>query len=373
MLPAWPVRNGYALRVRNLLAELADGWALHLLAPGAPADDPERPPGLAAHHRLHLAGRGLTYTWRFDPAPLRDAIAGTLSEVRPDRALIWAGAEDAWLTMSGPQPPAVMDMIDCNPLEFWRGAFARGAGGLRERARSLTELGVSALHARRAVRGFAATSCVGEQDAAWLARLSGKPDRVHVVPNGVALPDLAALPDAAATPTLCFTGTLDYVPNTDAVRFLVEDVWPLVRAAAPAARLVIAGRSPLPWIVALHGRDGIEVAADVPEMAAVLRRAWAAIAPMRTGVGIKNKVLEAWACARPVVLTPLATNGLPPVPGQDRLVRADAPGLAEAAIALLSDAGLCHRLGESARAHAAASCSWRAAAKEMDRLLRAAT
>jgi len=61
MLPAWPVRNGYALRVRNLLAELAQDWELHLLAPAAAADDPERPPGIAAHHVLDLTGAGLTY------------------------------------------------------------------------------------------------------------------------------------------------------------------------------------------------------------------------------------------------------------------------------------------------------------------------
>lgn len=333
-LPPWPVRDGYSLRVANLLQGLAGRWDVTLLAPGGGV------PGVADWAPLAVSGPGVSYPWRFDDRPLAAAI-GAAARVRPpDRALVWPGAEAAWLAVPG-RPPAVLDMIDCNPLEFARAA--RAAPGWRDRARNATEAAVAARHARRAVRGFGATACVREADAAWLARLGGRP--VHVMPNGVALPDRPMPEDAR--PTVVFAGTLDYAPNVDAVAFMARDVWPRVRGMAPGARWVIAGRRPVAAIGALHGRDGIEVRPDVADMAAEVGAGWVAVAPMRTGVGLKNKVLEAWACARPVVLTPMATNGLRMPPGHEALVQAGGAGIADAVVGLLRDGAARARLGDA--------------------------
>ena len=189
-----------------------------------------------------------------------------------------------------------------------------------------------------------------------------------MAPNGVALPS-AAVPEHPS-PTVVFAGTLDYAPNVDAVAFVAAEIWPLIRAAVPGARCVMAGRRPVAAIRPLDGRDGIEVRADVADMATELQSAWVALAPMRTGVGLKNKVLEAWACARPVVMTPMAMNGLRLPPGHARLIRAGAPELAKAAVALLRDAAARHRLGAAARAMVARDFTWNIAGSRVDALLR---
>jgi glycosyltransferase involved in cell wall biosynthesis len=353
-LPLWPIRDGYSLRAANILAVLARRWEITLLAPGA------TPPGVIEHVPLVLAGEGSSYPWRFDNAPLIAAIARCVA-ARPDRALVWPGAESAWLA-SRARVPAVLDMIDCNPLEFGRAAWA---GGGRDRVWNLREAVTAAVHARRAVRGFGATACVAGADAAWMSRLGGR--TVAMVPNGVALPSGAA-PEHPC-PTIVFAGTLDYSPNVDAAAFAAAEIWPRVRAAVPDARFVIAGRRPVAPIRMLNGRDGIEVRADVDDMAAEMQSAWVALAPMRTGVGLKNKVLEAWACARPAVTTPMAMNGLKLPPGHAQLVQAAAPGLAQAAVALLRDPAARHRLGIAARAMAARDFTWQLAGDRLDALL----
>lgn len=349
-LPPWPVRDGYSLRVANLVRELAAGWDVTLACPGDP------PPGTARHVPVTLDGFGLTYPWRFDPAPLRAAL---LAAGPHDRGLVWPGAEAAWPGTI----PAVMDMIDCNPLELWR--ILAAPGGWRTRARAARDLPASLHWARRAVRDFTATACVGADDARWMARIGGRP--VPVIPNGV---DLPALGQRDSAPTAAFIGSLDYAPNVDAVAFLAGQVWPGLRAAVPGARLLIAGRRPGPAIRALHGQAGIEVLADVPDMAAVVSRAWIGIAPMRVGVGLKNKVLETWAAARPCLVTPLAMNGLVLPPGQDRLLAATAGELATAAAALLQDEAACADLGQAARDWVASRYTWAAAAAAIDGLLR---
>jgi glycosyltransferase involved in cell wall biosynthesis len=105
-------------------------------------------------------------------------------------------------------------------------------------------------------------------------------------------------------------------------------------------------------------------------MAAVIARSWVPIAPMRSGVGIKNKVLEAWACARPVVMSPLATNGLILPADHASLVCRNAEAMAAAAIRLLRDDDARHRLGQTARTNVERHFTWAGAADRLDALLR---
>ena len=101
---------------------------------------------------MTLRGRGFTYPWRFDQTELRATLDGAIREARFDRALVWAGAEALWFGRSD-LPRAVVDVIDCNPLEFWRGFLSYR--DLRQRYRALREIGVATRFARRTVRSFA--------------------------------------------------------------------------------------------------------------------------------------------------------------------------------------------------------------------------
>ena len=363
-LPPWPVRDGYALRVFHLLRELARGWTITLVAPAGSDLGPLVPRVIERHVPVHLEGPGLTYPWRFDQATLRQAVEGAVARHRPWRALVWPGAESLWFGRAD-LPPAVMDMIDSNTLEFCRGALR--SHGLRRRASQLREAAVATAYAARTMRGFTAIACVGEQDARWL-RWIGPAGAVHTVPNGVDLPHSPPPEDAA--PTLSFVGTLNYEPNVRAALYAARAVWPRVREAVPDARFVIAGRDPAPEVAALAKQPGIEIRANVPDMADVLGRSWVSIAPMRSGAGVKNKVLEAWACCRPVVLTPMAANGLPLPDDHRALVQRTAAGLADCVIGLLTDPQTRHARGRSACERVRAAATWGASAGRIDGLLR---
>lgn len=313
---------------------------------------------------LTLHGSGLTYPWRFDQTALRAALDSTVRDTSFDRALVWAGAEALWFGRND-LPRAVVDIIDCNPLEFWRGFLSYRDP--RQRYRALRELPVATLYARRMIRSFPATVCVGEADARWLRWIGGR-DTVHVVPNGVDIP--AQVLDEAPVPTLSFTGALDYQPNIEAVLFAASAVWPRVHAAMPDARFLIAGRDPVDEVRALANLPNVEIAANVPDMAQTIGRSWVSIAPMRSGVGIKNKVLEAWANARPVVMTRIAANGLIVPVDHAALVCRTASELADAVLRLFNDPGTRHRLGQSARDNVRRRFTWGAAASHMDALLR---
>ena len=358
----WPIRDGYTLRVANILQNLAQRWSIVLIAPASP----DVPACVTRFAPINLLGRGFTYPWRFDQTPLRLAVDQVVRDLRPDRALVWPGAEAIWFGRDD-LPPAVADLIDCNFLEFWRGFLHYR--DLKQRYWAAREIAIAVRYARCTARAFASTICVGVADARWQRRIGGG-GPVHVIPNGVTPQSPGHRTPEAATPTLCFTGTLDYQPNIEAVRYAVSAVWPRVLAAMPTARFMICGRNPSAEVVALGSAPGVELRANVPDMSAILGHAWAAIAPMRSGVGIKNKVLEAWSASRPVVMTSLATNGLIVPPDHAALVRDTPAALAEAVLNLFENPDLRQSLGHSALTNVTQNFTWDGAASRVDALLR---
>ena len=362
-LPLWPTRDGISLRAVRLLEELSASWTVRLVAPQPSGGGAPWPNGVAL---VAAAPEG-----RWTPAPSAAAIAPVARAVREslarepaDALLLWVGAEAIAFGRSD-LPPVVGDRIDAMTLAAAR--TLRHPGGLRAAARDIRTMAAYARYERRVVRSQAATVVVGEDDARVLRRLGGR--RIHVVPNGVAADPSPPAIAEDPRPTAIFSGVLGYPPNVEAVLWFTRDVWPRVRAAEPDARFVVAGRQPVNAISALGGANGVEVRADVPDMRAELGQAWVAVAPMRSGTGIKNKVLEAWAMARPAVLTGLAANGLTLDADARSLVADDAGEMAARIVGLFRDAAERKRLGVAAHALVRRAHGWGDAGAAVSRLL----
>lgn len=93
---------------------------------------------------------------------------------------------------------------------------------------------------------------------------------------------------------------------------------------------------------------------------------------MVSGTGIKNKLLEAMACACACVATPRACQGLD-VRHRGELLLAETPGDIAAALAtVLEDDRLSACLGSAAREYVVRHHSWAAVTDAYERLLREA-
>ena len=158
-----------------------------------------------------------------------------------------------------------------------------------------------------------------------------------------------------------------YAPNVAAMRYFTDEVLPLVRQSRPDTRLTIVGRDPAPAVLAMAS-EGVDVTGEVDDVRPYLAAAAVFVAPMVSGSGIKNKVLEAMAMACPVVATPLAVEGLPVRHGENVLVADGAAGLADAINRLLSDPGEAARLGQGGRALVEQTYTWDACASRYERI-----
>ena len=170
-------------------------------------------------------------------------------------------------------------------------------------------------------------------DDARLMRTQFGVQRVEVVENGVDIEYFKPQRDVDRDPTkLLFLGSLDWRPNLDAVSLLLDDIFPKVKAANPAATLALVGRKPPEWLKARAATmPSVRVFANVPDVRPFLATSGMLVVPLRIGGGSRLKILEALASETPVISTRIGAEGLQLVPGRDLIV-SDTPGEMVAAI-----------------------------------------
>ena len=136
----------------------------------------------------------------------------------------------------------------------------------------------------------------------------GRPG-LELIPSGSTSVCWSPRRSTPGPPRVMFTGTMSYPPNGQGARWLIEEVWPLVRRRLPGAAL---HRGPRPGSAdsALGGRDGAVRAGRVPSMAPYFGAAHVVAAPILTGAGVRVKIIEAFAAGRAVVSTSLGPEGL---------------------------------------------------------------
>ena len=165
---------------------------------------------------------------------------------------------------------------------------------------------------------------------------------------------------------MTFVGAFQHLPNVDAMIHFCREVLPLIREKVPEAELVIVGSSPPPRVLGLAAIPGVQVTGFVPDLRPLMAKSSVYIVPMRLGVGIRGKILEAWSMEMPVVSTSVGCAGLRYESGQNLLVADNSKQFAEQAISLLRDPAMRLRLGKEGRKTAEQYYSWEASAQQLD-------
>lgn len=166
----------------------------------------------------------------------------------------------------------------------------------------------------------------------------------------------AELPNAR--PLIIFTGQMDYRPNVEAVISFAKEVMPKILEQHPDTRFAIVGRAPTPEVVRLDGLNGTLVIGSVDDIRCWLKAADVVVAPLRIARGIQNKVLEAMAMGKAVVVSAPAAQGIAAIDGQHFHVADDVQHEAMLVCDLLSDLGKAKAIGERASELIRSNYSW---------------
>jgi glycosyltransferase involved in cell wall biosynthesis len=194
-----------------------------------------------------------------------------------------------------------------------------------------------------------------QRDAAALRRVAPHlGDRVRVNPFGVA-PGPAPDPELEREDRIAFLGGFSHPPNVEAAVWLAREILPLVRGRRDKAHLLLVGADP-PRRVRALASDAVTVTGFVPDVEPFLASAAVVVAPLRSGSGMRVKLLQAMARGKAVVTTPLGAEGL--AADAPLKVADSAAEIAEAVAALLDDAEVRRALGRRAREFVTQHHSW---------------
>lgn len=167
---------------------------------------------------------------------------------------------------------------------------------------------------------------------------------------------------------LVFTGAMDYWANIDAVSWFAHSVFPAVRSQYPNVVFYIVGAKPTNQVRQLAELPGIRVTGTVDDIRPYLVHARIAVAPLRIARGIQNKVLEAMAMQKPIVVSEQAMEGIHAESGKELIVAQDAQDFSEQ-ILLLLDSGKQSTMGQYARKRILQDYTWPGSLSRFDALL----
>jgi sugar transferase (PEP-CTERM/EpsH1 system associated) len=199
--------------------------------------------------------------------------------------------------------------------------------------------------------------------------------KTGVMPNGVdtdyfAPANAPTSPYPSGTPTVAFTGAMDYWPNIDAVRWFATELFPEIRRVHPDLQFWIVGMNPAAAVRALAG-NGVIVTGRVPDVRPYLAHATVVVAPLRVARGVQNKVLEAMAMARPVIMSAASATGLDACEEHAYESADSGDDFIRTVLQLLNNPGAAAGMGQAARRFVVSRCSWAAALEVMTGVLSA--
>ncbi len=183
-------------------------------------------------------------------------------------------------------------------------------------------------------------------------------DQVLVVPNGV--DERFIPPHNKNTPSfdIVFVGNLGYGPNQDAARYLVRQLMPSLQRRGLQPTLLLAGARPGRGVKKLASRDGVEIRGWVDDIRDAYADGRIFVAPMFTGLGLQNKILEAMAMGLPCVTTSMVNNAVGAAAGKEILVADTLEGLAEHVQNLMGNEQLYSEIASAGRAFILAHYQW---------------
>lgn len=166
---------------------------------------------------------------------------------------------------------------------------------------------------------------------------------------------------------LVFLGDMSTPPNNDAVKYFVDEIYPLVLDKKDM-KLYIVGRNPTEYIQGLNS-DNITVTGSVDDVRDYLTKNTIFITPMISGTGIKNKILEAMSMQLAVVSTSCGISGIDAINEVEYICADTSVQFRDAIIKLSTDEEYRQYLAKNARILVENKYSWNSSAEKINRII----
>ncbi|HXA03050.1 MAG TPA: glycosyltransferase [Cytophagaceae bacterium] len=209
---------------------------------------------------------------------------------------------------------------------------------------------------------FDGCSIISSSDADFFTDAQKK--RLDIIPNGVS-EDFFTTENPSKEYDIIFTGNMNYHPNIQACKFLVNNILPKLQNDNPDIKICLAGTNPHAEVRTLSGVH-VVVTGYVKDIKDFLSMSRLFVAPLFSGSGLQNKLLEAMAAGLPVITTQLAGMALNAENDKHFILCEDADAFAENIIRLLRDKKEAERIGSQGKKFVKEHFNWETNNKKLE-------
>ena len=252
--------------------------------------------------------------WRFEPLQVsiyRDRRVSQLVEKQPVHTTVLHLIRSSWLRPSG---NVILEMTDSLALNYSRRVLR-----LRKWLRNpvitslyFLEFLLVRNYERKICNEFKKSILVSSLDAAYVNKKRLDSSTVAVIP--LAINDVSKNKEMLSPEKngIFFIGRLDYEPNEVAIRYFLEACFVKLLEQFPNIKLRVVGGGASPSLanIFLSFGEAIQHTDFVQDLSLITSKSFCSIAPMRSGAGMQNKILDAMNHSLPVVTTRLGYGAM---------------------------------------------------------------
>lgn len=160
---------------------------------------------------------------------------------------------------------------------------------------------------------------ITERDGIMLDKLGNKKP-MHVSPTGIESTVLIPHSKNLEHPSLFHIGSLDWAPNQEGLIWFIERCWPKIHEQFPDLKFYIAGRNAPDWLVRRFHAPNIVFEGEVADAYQFMNSKSIMVVPLFSGSGMRIKIIEGMALGKPIVSTPIGTEGISTQSGKNILI-----------------------------------------------------
>ena len=163
-------------------------------------------------------------------------------------------------------------------------------------------------------------------DASYFRRVTATP--VIDLPFGVDINKFDPVFEVGDTPTFYHIGSMNWMPNEEAIKWFLKNVWNIVQKRLPEAKLYLAGRNMPKWLKK-NKKKNVIVVGEVSDAHDFVNEHNIAIVPLLSGSGMRIKIIESMALGKTVITTMVGAEGIQYTEFEDIIIADNVPKMVE--------------------------------------------
>lgn len=208
---------------------------------------------------------------------------------------------------------------------------------------------------RQILNYFEKSIIISEQDKNYI--LHPKDKNIHVVPNGIDESFSKCEIDISKKFDIVFTGNMSYHPNIEASNYIIEKIFPEMLKSFPDFKVLLSGSNPSSKIKNKFP-DSIHISGWVDDIRMSYLKSKIFVAPLFSGSGMQNKILEAMALGIPCITTSLVNNAILAKNKIEILIADDINAICKAIHELMKDEHLYNEISKNGKNYIVSKYSW---------------